>query len=714
MQPVKMSNYSAKQWQFLACPTKYVDASKNGQRPLELASTTRQFLTAQDILARFGGCYGQKIRKGVLLADDVGLGKTTVAALVAWVFALAGEKRKVRILVPNDVMVRRWETELKSHVELLKTCATNLKGVDTNRIKTSSKKRHNQTAGSIHIVKHSDADKIRPCDLLIVDEAHRAKGEGTTFGAALEGQIKKVKRVLILTATPFSIHIAELNRMLTLVGAGDAHTHAAVKSFSRALDKIYRDQPSGQEKDAANDLVCKANKAIEAVQNHVIRHSIDDLPKKELGALGQCEEWKLPVDPARLDELELLLRMDRLSRIAKDLGIEINGATNDVRFHVGWQHFDETLSTLTESIQTRSEPDQSLMESLLKRIKKLRQEIDHRCKHHSKIQAVAKAVVSTVNAGEKLVIFCHHIATAQEVTRCLAQLVPPLPPPTILDAAAWRSAWQHVFEEMKVDPKDKKLCDTFIEWLCSDTIRAQTQSWFKMTPNLGNGLRNALKKQHARHHPKQTIAMAARELFQELLNSRSSKAVLREAANNLDWMPGVKGKKSTGRVLGVCEPKDKDIEALFMRNKQPDTVIKVFGSPFGPDVLVVTDRLSEGIDLHSYCRHLIHYELDASPIRTVQRNGRIRRVQSWAAVTRKKVCYAYPAFGGTRDQRLVEIMKKRVAEFSLLLGGVSDFSDQDKDINLTGADEIWRSEVVQQAQIKLKKAGKRLVAKRPD
>ncbi|WP_210546735.1 helicase-related protein [Rhodoferax sp. PAMC 29310] len=55
-------------------------------------------------------------------------------------------------------------------------------------------------------------------------------------------------------------------------------------------------------------------------------------------------------------------------------------------------------------------------------------------------------------------------------------------------------------------------------------------------------------------------------------------------------------------------------------------MIRVFGSPFGPDVLVVIDKLSEGIDLHNYCRHLIHYELDTSPIRTVQRNGRIRRV----------------------------------------------------------------------------------------
>ena len=65
--------------------------------------------------------------------------------------------------------------------------------------------------------------------------------------------------------------------------------------------------------------------------------------------------------------------------------------------------------------------------------------------------------------------------------------------------------------------------------------------------------------------------------------------------------------------------------------------------------MIATDRLSEGIDLHRYCRHLIHYELDPSPIRTVQRNGRLRRVSGWAATTNQKIRYAYPAFAGTRD-----------------------------------------------------------------
>lgn len=99
---------SANQWQFLESPDRYVEASRGLDRPLSPESTRRQFLSAHDVLVRLNGSLGQPPRRGILLADDVGLGKTTVAALVAWVVASAGVKRGVRILAPNEVMARRW------------------------------------------------------------------------------------------------------------------------------------------------------------------------------------------------------------------------------------------------------------------------------------------------------------------------------------------------------------------------------------------------------------------------------------------------------------------------------------------------------------------------------------------------------------------------------------------------------------------------------
>jgi superfamily II DNA/RNA helicase len=110
---------------------------------------------------------------------------------------------------------------------------------------------------------------------------------------------------------------------------------------------------------------------------------------------------------------------------------------------------------------------------------------------------------------------------------------------------------------------------------------------------------------------------------------------------------------------------------------KPDIVLALFNSPFGPDVLVTTDRLSEGVDLHRCCRHLIHYELDPSPVRTLQRNGRVRRVGSWAALTKAPIRYAYPTFGGTRDEKAVGVMRQRINAFGILLGGVPSLDDDE-------------------------------------
>jgi len=690
---------SATQWRFLSNPQKYVEASKNSDRKLSFESTQRQFLTARDILARLDGCCGEKARRGVLLADDVGLGKTTVAALVAWVVASAGEKRSVRILAPNDVMVRRWEEELLSHVELLNSCAPNLIDVHSKRVKGAVQRLH---PGSIQVVKHSYAsDNNLSCDLLIVDEAHRAKGEHTDFSKSLKRQKKLARRVLILTATPFSIKLDELKRMLTLVGA--EHVHSAVGAYSRALDDLYIGSTARNPEEVAKRLATRAKAAIEAIRHYVIRHSIDDL-QKEQKALGLGEDWGISVPSATPDELELMLRMDRMLRVAKDDGAALSGATNDPRFHVGWQHLDSVRNTMRAEATRLREPNRALVEKQLYEIKRLRNKVGV----HSKIDAVAKEVEATINQGEKVVIFCHHHATAQELTMRLALVLPKIPASSTLDKPIWKEAWGKLLDPAGEERHAEMLRDTFIEWLCSDLIRAQTESWLGVIPKSGASLADALKRKCARHPRAETIGKAAQRLYHELLKSKSSKAVLRQAADDrLELLPGANG---ASRVLGVCEPSERDEEkGLFIHNQQPDTVISVFGSPFGPDVLVVTDKLSEGIDLHRYCRHLIHYELDPSPIRTVQRNGRIRRVNSWAAITGQKIRYAYPAFGGTRDHRLVQIMKKRIDSFSLLLGGVQDFEVEE----ISAADEKWRSDVVSNAKKQLSVEGGKLRAKEP-
>lgn len=695
MLPVEPLGLKATQWQFLGDPRRYVEASARAGRELVFESTARQFETARDILERLNGSYGEDPRRGVLLADDVGLGKTTVAALVAWVVAAAGEKRGVRILAPNDVMMRRWEEELLQHVVPLQECAPAL-GVRATSVKARRVER--LSAGSIQVVKHSYAasDLNLTCDLLIVDEAHRAKGEKTAFSEALKRQKKHARRVLILTATPFSIRLEELLRMLKLIG-GDGAARP-VTAFSRALDDLYSGNPARSQDVVAERLAAKAKAAIEALSGCVIRHGVDDL-EKEHAAFGTRGDWRIEVPAASKNEIELLLRMDRAQRVA-----ESDGVTNSPRFHVGWRFFDARRSELEKEARMLDWPRRAVVERQCRTMGLLRARVGV----HSKMEAVGEAVRNVVGAGEKVLLFCHHHATAQELTVHLASLLPRRSDRSAPAREEWRRAWRAILGPPNDEHRYEELLHaTFIEWLASDLIRSQAWSWVVAARMEGRSLPRALRNSPARTPgSRETVAQAAKSLYRALLQSKSSRGVLEAAADGrLDLIPGANG---AARVLGVCPESDKRRERpLFIHNQQPDTVISIFNSPFGPDVLVVTDKLSEGVDLHRYCRHLVHYELDPSPIRTVQRNGRLRRVNSWASVSGKPILYAFPAFRGTRDHRLVQIMKKRIDSFSLLLGGVQDIEVDE----VRGTDERWRNEVIALAKTRLEKMGRALRAR---
>ena len=57
-----------------------------------------------------------------------------------------------------------------------------------------------------------------------------------------------------------------------------------------------------------------------------------------------------------------------------------------------------------------------------------------------------------------------------------------------------------------------------------------------------------------------------------------------------------------------------------------------FNSPLFPEVLVSSAVLSEGVDLHRFCRHVIHHDLCWNPSTLEQRTGRLDRIRCKAEV----------------------------------------------------------------------------------
>lgn len=659
----------ARKWRFLSGQgfQTYAESDAGKEAGIKAEPLNRQFRTAREILSRF-----QKGR-GVLLADDVGLGKTTIGALVAWVVAC--QDKRVRIYAPNAVLRERWEQELKRHVPML--CHL---GARNDRIKRGDVGKLNagriQVATHHALVKsHGNSEQRTACDLMIIDEAHRAKGDGSEFSEALRNLGGRAKRKLILTATPFSIRLAELEQLLQFVGATEL---GAVRRYAVEIQRLYS---LGEGRDATDEtkrLVEAAKEAIKELQPYLIRHGIEDLSEEERTHFGAVSpgRWEVPTAPATQEDLGLLLRMDRLLQLTPE---RHGKRRNDPRFHLGWQHVGVELERAAEHAtdSTARRHIEAVSKALHAR----------RSIPHPKIDAVSKAILPLLDKGEKVLVFCHHRATASEL---LGVLETTLKTTTAFQGSPPEEVWRDAWKKLLL-PHEDPLVRPIMDWLCSPGLRTQIGGWLGKPALTFSALADQLRTTRPRNAMSSvpTILESAQTLTKVLLDqqSTSTRAILKSMATGSHAFGGTTshfpGQLDDGlRVMGAWHHDGHRDPPKTLYTGKPNIVIALFNSPFGPDVLVTTDRLSEGVDLHRCCRHLIHYELDPSPIRTLQRNGRLRRVGSWAALTGQPIEYAYPAFLGTRDERVVAIMSQRLNAFGVLLGGaprLREISDDDGD-----------------------------------
>lgn len=64
------------------------------------------------------------------------------------------------------------------------------------------------------------------------------------------------------------------------------------------------------------------------------------------------------------------------------------------------------------------------------------------------------------------------------------------------------------------------------------------------------------------------------------------------------------------------------------KGRHDNPLLTAFNSPFPPFVLTTTSTGQEGLDMHRYCRRLVHWNLPNSPLALEQREGRIDRYLS--------------------------------------------------------------------------------------
>ncbi len=207
---------------------------------------------------------------------------------------------------------------------------------------------------------------------------------------------------------------------------------------------------------------------------------------------------------------------------------------------------------------------------------------------HPKITAVSEVLKPILNAGEKVVVFCHHLATASELLGVLEKAlkikeVSPLGP----DEKVWREAWRLLF------PHEDFLVTPIVDWLCSRGLRWQVGGWLGQPAATATDLAEQLANTKPRNVKYLSRALSifelAKELTDALINkqSKSTRSVLQNIKDQKKFGGKVShfpGRLNDGfRTMGLWNHNNHDALETFYTGRQPDIVLEVFNSPFGPD-----------------------------------------------------------------------------------------------------------------------------------
>ncbi len=242
-------------WSFLAHAAARPDGALVAVKSSTITPWPHQ-LRAYDRMLRSWPCR-------LLVADEVGLGKTIEAGLLirhAWLCGLA---RRILLLVPKGVL-GQWQSELYEKFNLRVPIYTGSAlrqvahhgGPPARELETEIARdawvAEPFLLTSSHLVRRTERQgellAAQPWDLVIVDEAHHArrKGVGGTkargpnqlLALLLQMQERKLaKGLLLLTATPMQVHPVEIFDLLALLGIPAEWSEGAFLNYFEQIDR---------------------------------------------------------------------------------------------------------------------------------------------------------------------------------------------------------------------------------------------------------------------------------------------------------------------------------------------------------------------------------------------------------------------------------------------------------------------------------------------
>ena len=222
----------------------------------------------------------KQFRGRVLLADEVGLGKTVEAGMVLKEYLLRGMVERVLVLVPAS-LVGQWREELETKFNI--SCVTThdpLLREDPQRFWAAPR-----IIASLALARrreHAERLLAQSFDLVIVDEAHHLRDRASQSYKLVDSLTKRF--LVLLSATPVQNNLIELYNLLTLLKPGIFKTQKEFRSAYMTTGKPRQPANSERLRDLMRDVMIRNTRAVVALKlprRHASTRPVDPTPGEQ-------------------------------------------------------------------------------------------------------------------------------------------------------------------------------------------------------------------------------------------------------------------------------------------------------------------------------------------------------------------------------------------------------------------------------------------------
>lgn len=638
----------------------------------------------QRVADRQGRCFlDNGDQSGVILADGVGMGKTweALAASVLIIYGLRLRKRKGRILIvcpPN--LITKWEDELstssdfrnrlskwvrlhntRTAIIIEETLASVVPVRRSAHVKTTKKYGKRKIESGTYIVSHGLLQKNGTClkaicnqkwDVIIIDEAHQIKARKALINVDDKSDGKRCKHKILLSATPFQLNPKEWNDLAHLIVDGKTILkHPEVKVYLKAVDERFKSHKANgptkqQVRDAENILKKVVARTFPIKSNRTYSMLLPDGETKEI--------------QGRIDELddETIQNIFQYIEAHYELGDIVNNfekAYLKYRYNLATNEDRTFVATRLRRFLSKGEP-----KATSPRLEMLR-----RWSKHTWVSDLN----DTIKDGypRKTIIFTTWVGHRDEG-----------------EAESLRKLLSITFNDALQDVRSKN-CNNWDIWQrkgaywirnlklkIPETVKYS--AWEKCRDQLPIILDRLANDELC------SVIAGAQKRFRQSFHNQIQKQLIAietawhdytksESRNSYEGLGARRRLNDALRVFERWGEKHglRNVERYTGNENRSalDRVAAGFREVMQPWVLVASNVGAEGIDLQTYTRRIVHYDLEWNPARMEQREGRGDRV---GRLLREELAILYCLVPRTYDERMFHQFVARDRWHGVLLG----------------------------------------------